>query len=100
MVSEITQIGEIGVFILNIIILYLLIKRNKEIENYNKTRPPQLKQTPIKKNGLALYLGVWIIASIFSWYFLEFIKLGEFFTLSVIAPCAIVLILEWCQLIR
>ncbi len=95
-----TWIGEVGAFIFNLIVLSLLIKYNKSIEKYNSTRPAQLKSNPVKKQGLVAYFLIWVIASLVSWYYLEYIKLGEFFALSVVAPAVIVLFLEWIQVLR
>lgn len=92
--------GEAGVFIFNFILLSLLIKYNNSIEKYNSTRPAQLRDTPVKKQGLVAYFLIWAMASLVSWYYLEYIKLGEFFALSVVAPAVIVLFLDWIQVMR
>lgn len=95
----ISKIGEVGAFIFNLIILYLLIKKNKGILKYNKNRPYRLQEKSIKIFGLSIYFGGWIVASLVSWYFLEMIRLGEFFAFGVVIPCLIILFLEWIEVI-
>jgi hypothetical protein len=85
-------IGEFGVLVLNLLILSYLARKDNQIIEENKGKV--ITKQSLFKYLLCFYFIVWIIVSVFAWYSLNFIKLGEFFAISVVTPALMVLLVK------
>lgn len=82
-----TDIGVVAGFLISVVALVWAIKNDEDRAEWNRLhkRYPK-KKNPQYKWWLAAYFIIWIIACLYSWYYLEIIELGKFFALAVVLP--------------
>lgn len=93
MVYLTSTIGEIGVFLFNLIILFYLTKHDSQVDIWNKAH--HFKKQKIFRVSVVIYFVCWIIISFIAWYYLHFIQLGEFFAMSVVLPAILTMLIKW-----
>ena len=93
-----TTIGLVAGFLLSIIVLFLISKHDAEVEEWNEMHEDYpIPKTKIYVKCLFGYFGIWIIACLISWYFLQIIDLGKYFCIAVILPAMLISVYQWVQ---
>lgn len=86
-----TTIGLVAGFLLSVIVLALITKRDADAEEWNEMHEDYpMPKTKIYVKCLFVYFGIWIVACLIGWYFLQIIQLGQFFCIAVILPAILV----------